>query len=263
MEISIVTPSLNQGQFIEEMICSVLSQDHTRYEHIIIDGGSTDETLNILKKYTHLVWISESDKGQSEALNKGFKKAKGNWILWLNADDVLLPNALNKYVEYIEKKPDSNVIYGHMTFFNNKNGEIVRRQFFNRFSRMAIVFGVYVPPTTGTLFRKEILLDNPLDTSFHYMMDAEWFLRCRNHLKVKRLNDFFVKFRISEDNKTSAQILTGYQNPQHSREQHVIDEKSRAVHPKFGKSFFRIIKLVLKTKNKILKIKYYLKGCAL
>jgi glycosyltransferase involved in cell wall biosynthesis len=254
-----VTPSLNQGQFIEETLKSVQLQNYNSFEHIVMDGGSTDNTINVLKKYPHLIWESKPDNGQSDALNQGFKKAKGNWILWLNADDILLPNTLNKYVEYIEKKPDSDVIYGHMTFFNDQNGEIIKRQFFNRFSRMAIVLGVYVPPTTGTLFRKQILLNNPLDTSFHYMMDAEWFLRCGNKIQVQTVDDFMVKFRVSETNKTSSQILTGHQSPQHGKEQKNIDRKSRAVYPKINNAIFLFLRFVARNKNRLLKIIYYLR----
>jgi glycosyltransferase involved in cell wall biosynthesis len=82
--ISVVTPSLNQGMYIEENIKSVLNQKYPNFEHIIIDGGSTDGTIDILKEYRHLIWISEKDRGQSEAINKGFRKAKGDIIGWLN-----------------------------------------------------------------------------------------------------------------------------------------------------------------------------------
>ena len=86
-KISIVTPSFNQGQYIEDTIQSVLKQNYENYEHIIIDGKSTDNTIAILNKYPHLVWVSEPDQGQSDALNKGFKKATSEWVIWLNADE--------------------------------------------------------------------------------------------------------------------------------------------------------------------------------
>ena len=91
-KISIVSPSFNQGQYIEEAIQSVLNQGYENFEHIIIDACSTDNTLEILKKYSHLKWISEPDEGQSDALNKGFKLATGDIIGWLNVDDIYLSN---------------------------------------------------------------------------------------------------------------------------------------------------------------------------
>ncbi len=176
-KISIITPSFNQGQFIDETIQSVLSQNYESFEHIIIDGGSTDKTIEILKKYPHLIWVSEPDQGQSDALNKGFKMAKSEWVLWLNADDVLLPNALNNYHYRTIKNPKADVIHGHMLFFRDGTNEITKKQYFNNFSRIKTIFGVVIPPTTGTLFKKKFLLKNPLELDFHYMMDAEWYMQ--------------------------------------------------------------------------------------
>ena len=102
--ISIITPSFNQGKFIEQTILSVLNQHYPNFEHIIIDGGSTDGSIEILKKYPHLIWKSEKDRGQSEALNKGFEVAKGEIIGWLNSDDVYLDDTLFKVTGYLKDK---------------------------------------------------------------------------------------------------------------------------------------------------------------
>jgi len=96
MKISIITPSLNQGRFLKECIESVLCQNYENFEHIIIDACSTDNTLDVLSKYHHLIWISEKDKGQSDALNKGLDMASGDIIGWLNADDYYCPDTFNK-----------------------------------------------------------------------------------------------------------------------------------------------------------------------
>jgi len=87
VKISIITPTLNHAQYIEDTILSVKNQDYSDFEHIIIDGGSTDGTVDILKKYPHLIWISEKDSGQSNAINKGFKMASGDILAWINSDD--------------------------------------------------------------------------------------------------------------------------------------------------------------------------------
>jgi glycosyltransferase involved in cell wall biosynthesis len=262
-KISIITPSFNQGQFIEDTIQSILIQKYEYFEHIIIDGGSTDNTLGILKKYSHLNWISEEDKGQSEALNKGFKMAKSEWVLWLNADDILLPGAIRKYVDTIAKHPNADVIHGHMQFFMDGTNEITKRQYFNNFSRIKTIFGVVIPPTTGTLFNRKILLSNPLDINFHFMMDAEWFMRCGNFLNVVRMHDFLVRFRISDTNKTSMHILTGKVNEQQIKERKSLYDNYampllRNLPKKIKKISFNFIRFFLININRLQKLKLYL-----
>lgn len=262
-EISVVTPSFNQGSFIEEAIQSVLAQGRNYCEHIVIDGGSTDHTLDILKQYPHLKWISEPDEGQSDALNKGFGIAKGDWILWLNADDVLLPGALKKMSDRIQEGLLADVIHGHVLFFRNGEKTIFKAQYFAGFNHLNTIFRIVTPPSTGTLFRSEILKNHPLNKEFHYMMDTEWYMRCGKNLKIKIINDFLVKFRISENNKTASQILTGSLNHQQEKEQRILygtyalpylKSLPRVLH----KPAFRTLNTILLTINRIKKIKYYL-----
>ena len=262
-KISIVTPSFNQGQYIEDTIQSVLKQNYENYEHIIIDGKSTDNTIAILNKYPHLVWVSEPDQGQSDALNKGFKKATSEWVIWLNADDILLPGSIKKYADSITKNPIADVIHGHMQFFMDGTSTIAKRQYFNNFSRLKIIFKVVIPPTTGTLFRTKILLENPLNLAYHYMMDGEWYMRCSNFINVLRINDFLVKFRISSSNKTSVQILTGKQNKQQDYEAQELYNTYTVpflenLPKKFQKIYFNVIRFFLININRIQKLKYYL-----
>ena len=213
LKISIVTPSYNQGNFIEEAIQSVLAQNHQNFEHIIIDGGSTDNTLEVFRKYPHLKWVSESDKGQSDALNKGFLKAQGDWILWLNADDILFKGAIDAYLEAANRYKKSNVFYGHVLFFN-ENKAILKTQYLLKFRKYFTVLRINTPPTTGSFFKAELLQQNLLDTSFHYMMDVEWFCRCNSKIFVHVINKIVVGFRVSSSNKTSNQILHGILNEQ-------------------------------------------------
>ena len=111
--VSIVTPSFNQGRFIRETIESVLSQDYPAIEYMVIDGGSTDETVSILKSYgNRIFWISEPDSGQSDAINKGWKRATGEILTWLNSDDVYLPGAIAKAADYLQRHPNVGVVYG-------------------------------------------------------------------------------------------------------------------------------------------------------
>ncbi len=201
---------------------SVLNQNCSNIEHIVVDGGSIDDTLTILARYEHLKWISEPDRGQSDALNKGFKMATGNWILWLNSDDILVPNALQSYIDASFKNKDANVIHGYVIFFKDITNDIFRRQYFLKHNKFRTFYRVLTHPSSGTLFKAELLKNNPLDVTFHYMMDSEWYMRCADFLNLVVVNKFTVKFRISETNKTSDQILTGRLNHQQEYENRLL-----------------------------------------
>jgi glycosyltransferase involved in cell wall biosynthesis len=125
-KITIITPSFNQGKYIERTIQSVLSQDYPNLEYIIIDGGSTDQTVDIIKKYErHLkYWVSEKDNGQSHAINKGLKYATGDIINWLNSDDYLEPQALNVIAESFNS--DIDIFCGYANLIYDKN--IIKKQ---------------------------------------------------------------------------------------------------------------------------------------
>ena len=127
--ISIVTVSLNQGNYIEDAIQSVLKQNYKNFEHIIIDGISTDNTIEILKKYKHLKWISEKDEGQSDALNKGFKRCTGDIIGWLNSDDYYLEDTFN-VVKNKLLNPSMDAVYGNCIFVNKENEDLFKKKFY-------------------------------------------------------------------------------------------------------------------------------------
>ena len=111
--VSIVTPSYDQSRYIEDTIRSVLTQDYPNLEYLVLDGGSTDGTVEILKKYEErLRWISEKDRGQADAINKGFQLAKGDILGWLNSDDTYLQGTIRKVVQYFETHPDVGMVYG-------------------------------------------------------------------------------------------------------------------------------------------------------
>lgn len=211
LRISVVTPSYNQGLYIGKAIDSIIAQSYPYLEHLILDAQSTDNTLEVLKSYEDndkLIWTSETDEGQSDGINKGIARAKGDWILWLNADDFLWPETLAAYAEAIERNPEIDYIYGH-TQFVDENDRYLRTVFEIPYRYAYSKHRLYIPPTSGSLFRRSVLLENPLDKDYHYIMDAEWFLRCGEKLEVRRLNQVSNSFRVTDTNKTGPSIKTG------------------------------------------------------
>ena len=119
--VSVVTPSYNKGAFIEETILSVKNQTYPRIEHIIIDGGSTDNTIDVIKKYEgtyNMHWVSEPDNGQSDAVNKGWRMARGEILGWLNSDDTYMPWAVETAVKFLTGHPNVSVVYGNCNIIN-------------------------------------------------------------------------------------------------------------------------------------------------
>jgi len=208
-KITIVTPSFNQGHFIEETICSVLDQGYPNLEYIIIDGGSNDNTVQLIKKYErHLAyWISEKDKGQSDAINKGMSKATGEIVNWLNSDDYYEKGALKKIGEaFID--PRINVYCGISRVFG-ENKEY--------FSSGTDIYPGNLAKTIGwaridqpeTFFRKTVwdALDG-LDQQFHYLMDRDFWVRYLINYgldEIRKTNEMLVHFRLHAGSKTVSQ----------------------------------------------------------
>ncbi len=206
-KISIITPSFNQGQYIEQTIDSVLSQNYPNLEYIIIDGGSTDNTVEIIKKYEkHLkYWVSEPDKGQSHAINKGLKYITGDIINWLNSDDYY-NNGVFKLLNELFSDPKINVVCGRSRVFeNNKtikysNGTDVYE------NNLAKTIGWARIDQPETFFRKSVLDEiSPINTTLHYIMDRDMWIKyllkygLNNIIKT---NETFVNFRYHANSKT-------------------------------------------------------------
>ena len=203
-KISIVTVSYNQCEFIEDNIKSVIEQNYPNVEHIIIDAGSTDGTLYILKKYDkYLNWISEPDKGQSDGLNKGFKKATGEIIGWINSDDKLTPNSLNTVGEYFRKNEDEIAVVGNLNLIDVKSNLIrtligspyVYKDMLN--NRRGV--------TQGSTFFKKTIFEKIgyLDESLHFAMDFDLFLRISSIKTVPFINTTLAELRIQPNAKTT------------------------------------------------------------
>ncbi|GAI25881.1 unnamed protein product, partial [marine sediment metagenome] len=126
--VSIVTPSYNQAQFLEATMCSVLGQDYPRIEYTICDGGSTDGSVDIMRRHADRLawWCSEEDKGQADAINKGFERSHGEILAWLNSDDLYIPGALSFVAEYFAAYPEVDVIYGDIDRIDENGGFLSR-----------------------------------------------------------------------------------------------------------------------------------------
>jgi len=199
-KISIISPSYNQGIFVEEAILSVLNQNYPNFEHIIIDGGSKDNTVEILKKYPHVKWVSEADEGQSDAINKGFNLATGDIIGWLNVDDYYLNNIFERISNYLSGE-NTDAIYSNY-YFVNSLGKITRNIITNINIPSLLLFYCYIPSTT--FFFKRKILDEGIriDKHFHICMDKEFFAHINKKFKIKFVNDHFACFRWHDSNKS-------------------------------------------------------------
>jgi len=177
--VSIVTPSYNQGQFIEETILSVKNQSYPYIEHIIVDGGSTDDTLEILRKYEgayDMRWVSEPDQGQADAVNKGFRMARGRIVGWLNSDDVYFyADTVNKIVKAFERHPQTSVIYGDNAEIN-KDNLILRIQPRMPFS-YALLKRYNLINQPAVFLRSEVVDEIRLDVNLHFALDYDLWLR--------------------------------------------------------------------------------------
>ena len=241
--VSIVTPCLNGDQYIKECIDSVSSQGcSANIEHIVVDGGSTDNTIEILKQQKDLVWISEEDSGQSDAFNKGIKMAKGEWIVILDGDDVLLPGALKLYLSAINRDKNLDIIYGHTQFIDEKSNWI-RNVVSVPFCYEYLIYDLAMPPSSGLMIRSEFIKENLFDINHHFNMDTEWYLRCGRGLRAKVVNNYTIAFRFWGGNKTNVLFEKGVVPDEIVQERRALDEKYKQSYVN-NVSSFRIIKLV-------------------
>lgn len=209
--ISMVTPNLNQGNFIEATIRSIIEQQYPNLEFVIQDGGSTDESLDVIRRYasslTH--WDSSPDHGQAHAINKGMQHTSGEIMAFLNSDDLLMPGSLAYVAGFFEKHPEVDVVYGHRILVND-HGEEIGRWVLPPHDDATIPYADYIPQETMFWRRRAWeAIGESLDESFQFALDWDLILRFREAgLKFKRLPRFLGAFRITDNQKTSALIRT-------------------------------------------------------
>jgi glycosyltransferase involved in cell wall biosynthesis len=206
--VSIVTPSYNQGMFLEETIKSVLEQSYPNIEYIIIDGGSKDRSQEIIKKYEDRLayWESQYDRGQAHAINKGIKRAQGDILGWINSDDLYLPDTVERIVDVFDKNPEIDVIYGRLERID-ESGKVIPTPTLPKdrveFSK-SLVIGECVVNQPGSFWRRRVMdLVGLLDESLKYGLDYEYWIRmAMADARFMRINDTVAQFRLSKSSKT-------------------------------------------------------------
>jgi len=194
--ISIVTPSLNHGRFIEDAILSVAKQGYPNVEHIVVDGCSEDNTLSVLRSFPHLRWISEPDKGLSDALNKGLEMASGELVGWLCADEYYLPGALHAVAKLCRANPGTDIFYGD-SIFVDAHGRLQRAKTAHEFSHVILLYYGCFILTDATFFRRGLIEAGFLfDCNYRVVMDFEYLVRLASSGKqFKYTNRLLSAFR--------------------------------------------------------------------
>ncbi len=200
---SIITPSYNQGIFIERTIQSVFSQNFTDLEYVVMDGGSKDTTIDVLKKYSDkITWVSEPDKGQSHAVNKGLAQTSGEIIGWLNSDDVYYPGCLQIVSDFFEAYPEVDVLYGDAHHIDEDDA------FINKYGtepwNASRLYDVCYLCQPATFFRRSVIEKfGGLNENLQFCMDYEFWLRLSKHgVKFYYLNQLLAGSRLHENTKT-------------------------------------------------------------
>lgn len=208
--ITIVTPSYNQGMFLEETIRSVLSQEYPRLQYMVIDGGSTDDSCDIIRRYAERLdyWTSERDTGQSNALNKGFSRATGQLLGWINSDDFLAPGALHLIGKVFERNAD-HIVAGDVAVFNNGFGpklRVIRQRHLTASQMVAGWTGEAVYSQPGVFFPRALFEEcGGIDESLHWVMDRDLMIRMLPNASVAYIGQVVAYARLHPNAKTCAQ----------------------------------------------------------
>ncbi|HEX2696324.1 MAG TPA: glycosyltransferase family 2 protein [Anaerolineales bacterium] len=204
--VSIVTPSFNQARYLEAAIQSVLSQDYPRIEYIIVDGRSTDGSVEIIKKYANKLawWVSEKDQGQTDALNKGFSHAKGRILAWLNSDDVYEVGSITAAVKCLQENPEVGLVYGDANYIA-EDGRVIGKFPAAQTDLRLLREGYVHIPQQSAFFRANLWREvGPLDPSFYFAMDYDLWVRLAQRSQLKYIPQTWASFRLHTAGKTIA-----------------------------------------------------------
>jgi len=205
MLVSVITPSYNQAPYLEQTIQSVLGQDYPRIEYLVVDGASTDGSVDIIEKYTDQLswWVSEKDNGQADAINKGLAHAKGDILAWLNSDDYYLPSSVSSAVRAFEENPDVVMVYGNMLAVD-EHGQTINLLKYEQLSLEDLLcFQIIGQP--AVFFRREAFeKTGGLDTTFHFLLDHHLWIRIAQQGKILHVSQTWAAARYHAEAKNRA-----------------------------------------------------------
>jgi glycosyltransferase involved in cell wall biosynthesis len=202
--VSIVTPSYNQARFLETSICSVLDQDYPNFEYIIVDGGSTDGSQEIIQRYSDRLawWVSQRDQGQTDAINKGFARARGEILAWLNSDDTYQPQAISEAVAFLQTHPSVGMVYGDANLID-ETGQVIGRFPARQTDYHRLRRGYVHIPQQASFFRSNLWRQvGPLDPSFYFAMDYDLWVRIARLAPLEYVPRLWANFRLHETGKS-------------------------------------------------------------
>lgn len=224
--VSIITPSFNQAKYLEQTIRSVLDQGYSNIEYILIDGASSDGSVEIIKKYSDQLtyWVSEKDNGQADAINKGFARASGEILAWLNSDDYYLPDAISAAVKVFEENPDAVLVYGNMLAVDEHGRTINTLKYRQLNFEDLLCFQIIGQPAVF-MRRSALQRTNGLDLSFHFLLDHLLWIQLAQHGKILHVDQTWSAARYHPE------------------------AKNRAKAAEFGREAFRILEVLKQDKN--------------
>jgi len=176
--VSIVTPSYNQAAFLEQTLLSVLEQDYPHLEYLVVDGNSSDGSVDLIQKYAHRLawWVSEKDSGQAEAINKGLARARGEIVAWLNSDDTYLPGTVSAAVRALQEHPEAALVYGDMLAVD-ENGQVINRLRYRQLDLTDLLCFQIIGQPAVFMRREALEKAGPLDPSYHCLLDHHLWIR--------------------------------------------------------------------------------------
>jgi glycosyltransferase involved in cell wall biosynthesis len=238
MHFTIITASLNYGRFLGDCLESVAKQTDVRLEHIVLDGGSTDDSAEVATRFHHVNWIQERDNGMSDAINKGFQMAKGDWVMWLNADDRLKPGVLAALLPMLEKSK-ADVVYGEWDFIEG-SGAFIRHVRAPGWSRFVSIHHHCFIGSTAAFYRRSTVIDKGfrLREDFRCVMDGEFYARLDDAGKeFERVPVNIADFRLHGENASQRHLGNSrdMETILAAERQHV---ESRAIRRAYGVTLF-------------------------